>query len=79
MPNPRPIEVRLREYRDINLAMADHVQALIKNTPTPATAEAADALVGLRANMDLWCIIAADLTKILDGEELKISVAVVEP
>lgn len=76
--NPRPIIDRLTEYRDINLAMARQVEALIVHHDPPDRA-AQDALTGLRANVELWRHVARDITKILEGEELEVTVAEVNP
>lgn len=76
MTNPRPIEERLREYRDINLAMIDQVEMLVAAlfaTHDPDDLVGRDVLTGLRANTDLLRHVADDITHILDGEELVIT------
>lgn len=58
----RPLVVRLTEYRDNLMSIADQLEDVGEATGTPEVV--ADAV-------RLYLLIAGDLTQILDGDELR--------
>ncbi len=72
MTTTRPLDVRLTEYRDILLKMADQLERMLTYAPVAKSREQIEAQAGLHSAVALYRIIAGDdLTKIIAGEELR--------
>lgn len=73
MTTPRSLEVRITEYRDNLLSIADQLVPLIQQVEVAAADLDVPAHVGpLHDAVKLYRIVADDLTKVISGEELGI-------
>jgi hypothetical protein len=67
----RSLEVRITEYRDNLRSIAGQIDvAVTQIEKTPAAIENPDSMQALRESVRLYNLIADDLTKVINGEEL---------
>jgi hypothetical protein len=74
MTDTRPLEVRIREYLNTNSTAMDTVEALLNSGRIPPGGHRA----ALRASIDTFRHTADDIRKLLDGEELTITIREIE-